>query len=102
MAPYADIVWMETPTASVDDAADLIHRVRKFNKNVLLAYNLSPSFNWSQYEEDYIKKFSDEIGKLGYVYQFCTLGGFHATALSSELFSRRYSKEAIYAFHDMI
>lgn len=68
MAPYADLVWMETPTAKVDDARDLRDRVRKFNKDVLLAYNLSPSFNWSQYEEEYIKKFSFEIGALGYVW----------------------------------
>jgi len=55
MAPYADLVWMETPTANLVDAKDLRDRVRSFNKDVLLAYNLSPSFNWSQYDEEYIK-----------------------------------------------
>lgn len=47
IADYADIVWMETPDASVKVGADLSGRVRKFNKNILLGYNLSPSFNWS-------------------------------------------------------
>lgn len=68
MAPYADLVWMETPTALVEDARDFKERVRSFNKDIMLAYNLSPSFNWSQYDEEYIKKFSFEIGDLGYVY----------------------------------
>lgn len=47
MAPYVDICWMETPTADVNDAKDLIDRVRVWNKDIMLAYNLSPSFNWS-------------------------------------------------------
>lgn len=44
---YADITWMETPDASVKVAADLAGRVRKFSKDIMLGYNLSPSFNWS-------------------------------------------------------
>ena len=48
---YADIVWMETPDASIKVATDLSSRVRAFDKNVMLGYNLSPSFNWSIYEE---------------------------------------------------
>lgn len=68
MAKYADLCWMETPTASVDVARELRDMVRSFNKDALLAYNLSPSFNWSQYDDEYIKKFSFEIGSLGFVW----------------------------------
>jgi isocitrate lyase len=45
-APYADILWMETKTADLHEAkkfADAIHA--KF-PGKMLAYNLSPSFNW--------------------------------------------------------
>jgi len=55
MAPYADLTWMETPNALVSDAKDLADRVALFDKDYMLAYNLSPSFNWSQYEEEYIR-----------------------------------------------
>jgi isocitrate lyase len=46
VAPYADILWMETKTADLHDAkvfADAIHAV---HPDQMLAYNLSPSFNW--------------------------------------------------------
>jgi isocitrate lyase len=46
VAPYADLLWMETKTADLHDAkkfADAIHA--KF-PDKMLAYNLSPSFNW--------------------------------------------------------
>ena len=45
-APYADLLWMETKTADLHDAkvfADAIHAVYP---DKMLAYNLSPSFNW--------------------------------------------------------
>ncbi|HEU5163353.1 MAG TPA: isocitrate lyase/phosphoenolpyruvate mutase family protein, partial [Thermoanaerobaculia bacterium] len=45
-APFADILWMETKTADLEDArlfADAIHA--QF-PDKMLAYNLSPSFNW--------------------------------------------------------
>lgn len=41
------MVWMETPTADVNDAKDFRDKVRNFDKDIMLAYNLSPSFNWS-------------------------------------------------------
>lgn len=41
------MVWMETPTADVADAKEFMERVRSFDEDVMLAYNLSPSFNWS-------------------------------------------------------
>ncbi|GEM_PF-5011380 len=46
VAPFADIIWMETKTADLPDAkifADAIHAVYP---GKMLAYNLSPSFNW--------------------------------------------------------
>lgn len=44
----------------------------------MLAYNLSPSFNWDKSGmKDYeIKEFIDLLAKDGYVWQFITLGFF--------------------------
>ena len=45
----------------------------------LLAYNCSPSFNWrAQLDDDAIARFQEELGELGYRFQFVTLAGFHS------------------------
>ena len=47
-------ILMETPNAEVKDAKELRDRVRTFSEDLMFAYNLSPSFNWSVYDDDYI------------------------------------------------
>ncbi len=78
-APYADLVWCETATPDLAEAkkfADALHA--KF-PGKLLAYNCSPSFNWKKHLDDAtIAKFQDELGAMGYKFQFITLAGFHA------------------------
>lgn len=78
-APYADLLWCETATPSLEDArkfATSIHA--KFPKK-LLAYNCSPSFNWRKnLSEETIANFQDELAKMGYVFQFITLAGIHS------------------------
>ena len=44
----------------------------------MLAYNCSPSFNWSKHmDEAAMAKFQRELGAMGYKYQFITLAGIH-------------------------
>ncbi len=45
--------------------------------DVMLAYNLSPSFNWDAagMSDSEIQSFIHELGKLGFVWQFITLAG---------------------------
>ncbi len=78
-APYADLLWCETSTPDLKQArrfADAIHA--KF-PNKMLAYNCSPSFNWKKNLDDQtIARFQQEIGAMGYKYQFVTLAGFHS------------------------
>lgn len=66
----------------------------------MLAYNLSPSFNWdaSGMTDFELERFCSDLGKCGYVYQFITLAGFHMNALVSELFTRKYAKEGMIAY----
>jgi len=60
--------------------------------NKWLAYNLSPSFNWdaANMTDKEISTFTDDLGKLGYVWQFITLAGFHADALVVDTFAKDY------------
>lgn len=78
-APYADLIWFETSKPDLAEAkafADAIHA--KF-PGKLLAYNCSPSFNWKKNLDDAtIKTFNQELGKMGYRFQFITLAGWHS------------------------
>jgi isocitrate lyase len=99
VAPYADLLWMETKTANLEDAkrfADAIHSV--FPEQ-MLAYNLSPSFNWDttgMTDED-MQNFPQELGKLGYVFNFITYGGHQIDGLAAEEFSTALMKDGMLA-----
>merc|ERR1711964_657276 len=46
--------------------------------------------------------FINELGKLGFCWQFITLAGFHADALSIDVFARAYKKQGMRAYVEMI
>ena len=43
----ADLLWIETEKPHVDQIAGMMDRIRKVIPNAKLAYNNSPSFNWT-------------------------------------------------------
>ena len=45
-APFSDLLWMETKTADLEDAEKFAHAIHAQYPDKMLAYNLSPSFNW--------------------------------------------------------
>ena len=45
-APFADLLWMETKTADLVDAKRFAEAIHAEFPDKMLAYNLSPSFNW--------------------------------------------------------
>ena len=45
-APFADILWMETATADLHEAKEFAEAIHAEFPDKMLAYNLSPSFNW--------------------------------------------------------
>ena len=98
-APYADVLWCETSTPDLGEAkkfADAIHA--KF-PGKLLAYNCSPSFNWKKKLDDVtIATFQQELGKMGYKFQFVTLAGFHALNMSMFNLARGYSQSGMTAY----
>lgn len=78
-APYADLIWCETSTPSIEEAKKFADAVHKQFPGKLLAYNCSPSFNWKKNLDDAtIAKFQKELGAMGYKFQFITLAGFHS------------------------
>ena len=78
-APYADVLWFETSTPDIGEAREYARAVHELYPGKLLAYNCSPSFNWrSHLKKRQIASFQDELGELGYKFQFVTLAGFHA------------------------
>jgi isocitrate lyase len=99
VSPFADIIWMETKTADLHDAkifADAIHAVYP---DKMLAYNLSPSFNWDTtgMSEEEMRQFPAELGKLGFVFNFITYGGHQVDGLAGEEFATALKEDGMLA-----
>ena len=101
-APYADLLWLETSTPSLEEAqkfADAIHS--KF-PGKLLAYNCSPSFNWEKHLDKYtIAMFQNSLEKMGYKFQFVTLAGFHSLNYSMFKLSKNYKELGMSAYSEL-
>jgi isocitrate lyase len=98
-APYADIVWFETSTPDLGEARAFAQAIHERFPGKLLAYNCSPSFNWKAHLDDKtIATFQEELGSMGYRFQFVTLAGFHS--LNSAMFdlARAYATEGMAAY----
>jgi isocitrate lyase len=77
-APYADMLWCETATPSLEEAQQFAEAIHDKYPDQLLSYNCSPSFNWKKNLDDAtIAKFQKELGAMGYKFQFITLAGIH-------------------------
>ena len=78
-APYCDIIWCETSHPDVGEAKEFAQGIHAKFPGKLLAYNCSPSFNWRRnLDEKTIATFQEQLGAMGYKYQFVTLAGFHS------------------------
>jgi isocitrate lyase len=88
-APFADLLWMETKTANLDDARRFATAIHAAFPDKMLAYNLSPSFNWDTtgMSDEEMRQFPDELGKLGFVFNFITYGGHQIDGLAAEEFA---------------
>ncbi|QIB35161.1 isocitrate lyase [Ancylobacter pratisalsi] len=101
-APYADLLWCETSTPSLDDARRFAEGVHKVHPGKMLAYNCSPSFNWSKHmDRAQMRTFQRELGAMGYRYQFITLAGFHNLNYTTFDLARRYREEGMAAYSEL-
>ena len=89
VAPFADILWMETKTADLADAKRFAEAIHATFPGKLLAYNLSPSFNWDTtgMSDEEMRRFPQELGQLGFVFNFITYGGHQIDGLAAEDFA---------------
>ncbi|MGM0866221.1 MAG: isocitrate lyase [Bacillota bacterium] len=98
-APYADLVWCETSEPSLEEARQFAEAIHAEHPGKLLAYNCSPSFNWTKkLDDETIAKFQKELGKMGYKFQFVTLAGFHALNHSMFELARGYKERGMAAY----
>ncbi len=98
-APYSDLLWMETSTPDLEVARRFAEAIKAEYPDQLLAYNCSPSFNWRKHlDESTIAKFQNELGHMGYKFQFITLAGFHALNYSMFDLARGYASEGMPAY----
>ena len=101
-APYADVLWMETSTPSLDEARNFAEAIHHHYPGKLLAYNCSPSFNWKKnLDSGTIAKFQRELGAMGYKFQFVTLAGFHSLNHSMFELARDYKERGMAAYAEL-
>jgi isocitrate lyase len=101
-APYADMLWCETSTPDLDEARTFAEAVHADFPGKLLAYNCSPSFNWTKHlDEATIAVFQKELAAMGYRFLFVTLAGFHALNASMFALARGYANEAMSAYVEL-
>mmetsp|Transcript_1776 Transcript_1776/g.5162 ORF Transcript_1776/g.5162 Transcript_1776/m.5162 type:complete len:423 (-) Transcript_1776:855-2123(-) len=101
-APYCDMIWMETSHPSLEQAKQFADGVHAKFPGKLLAYNCSPSFNWAKkLGEKEIATFQQELGKMGYKFQFVTLAGFHALNHSMFTLARGYADRGMAAYSEL-
>ncbi|RUP00974.1 MAG: isocitrate lyase family protein [Mycobacterium sp.] len=98
-APFADILWMETKTADLADARQFAEAIHAVFPDQMLAYNLSPSFNWDTtgMSDDEMRQFPVELGKMGFVFNFITYGGHQIDGVAAEEFATNLRQDGMLA-----
>ncbi|HET7754918.1 MAG TPA: isocitrate lyase ICL2 [Anaeromyxobacteraceae bacterium] len=98
-APFADLLWMETKTANLADAKRFADAIHAAYPDKMLAYNLSPSFNWDTtgMGDEEMRSFPQQLGKMGFVFNFITYGGHQIDGLASEEFATALQQDGMLA-----
>ena len=98
-APFADILWMETASANLGEAREFAEAIHAEFPGKMLAYNLSPSFNWDStgMSDDEMRRFPEELGKLGFVFNFITYGGHQIDGVAAEEFATALHQDGMLA-----
>jgi len=98
-APYCDLLWCETSEPDLDEARRFADAIHARYPGKLLAYNCSPSFNWSnKLDSSTIARFQTELAAMGYKFQFVTLAGFHALNVAMFELARGYRQTGMLAY----
>lgn len=103
-APHADLIWMETAKPDFEQAKKFADGVKAVCPETMLAYNLSPSFNWDAagMTDLEMQEFIPKLASLGFCWQFITLAGFHGNALIADTFARDFAERGMLAYAEDI
>src|SRR3984957_3274 len=96
-APFADLLWMETKTADLADARQFADAIHAQFPDKMLAYNLSPSFNWDTtgMSDDEMRAFPEELANMGFVFNFMTYGGHQIDGVAAEEFATALKQDGM-------
>ncbi len=101
-APHCDLLWCETAHPDLGEARSFAEAIHAEHPGKMLAYNCSPSFNWSKHlDPGAIATFQKELGTMGYRYQFITLAGYHALNASMFELARGYQENGMTAYVEL-
>ncbi len=101
-APYCDLIWCETSEPDIEEARRFATAIHEQFPGKMLAYNCSPSFNWrKKLDPETIAEFQNIVGKMGYVFQFITLAGFHALNYSMFKLAYEYKDHGMAAYSQL-
>ena len=101
-APFSDLIWMETSHPDLGMAKEFAQGIHEVYPGKLLAYNCSPSFNWSRHlTEKQMHTFREELAAIGFKFQFITLAGFHALNTSMFELSKAYKEKGMAGFSQL-
>ncbi len=101
-APHADLLWFETSHPDLEDAWTFAEAIHARYPGKLLAYNCSPSFNWAaRLNASTIARFQNELGRMGYKFQFVTLAGFHSLNHGMFELASAYRDRAMSAYSEL-
>src|SRR2546422_5726111 len=101
-APYADLLWCETSSPDVEEAREFADAIHARHPGKLLAYNCSASFNCrKRLDPAALAEFPQELGPMGYRFQFVTLAGFHTLNLTMFELASRYADHGMTVYAEL-
>lgn len=101
-APYADALWFETSVPDREEARKFAEAIHARYPGKPLAYNCSPSFNWEEHlEAEQIASFQQDLGQMGYRFQFITLAGWHLLNYHTFELAHSYAASGMTAYVDL-
>ncbi len=101
-APYADLIWFETSKPNLEEARAFAEAIHAKFPGKMLSYNCSPSFNWKANLDDAtIATFQQQLGAMGYKFQFVTLSGFHSLNMAMFNLAQGYRDRGMAAYSEL-
>ena len=101
-APYSDLIWMETGTPDLELARSSPRPSRASSRTRCCPTTARRRSTGSKHLDDAtIAKFQNELGAMGFTFQFITLAGFHALNYSMFDLAYGYARDQMSAYVEL-